>query len=168
MEINVADILKNEGHRKEFYFFEDINDSSIEFYGEKIYIIEPVKVEGYAINYEGKIRVYMDIKTKIKRNCSRCLSSYDEEVNFDAEYVFKKSSDEQEEDVHPLKGDTISLDEIVINEIASQMTMKPLCKTDCKGLCPKCGKNKNFDDCDCTLDEVDPRLQILSSFLEKN
>ncbi|MGI5997167.1 MAG: YceD family protein [Lutispora sp.] len=167
MEINVADILKNEGHKKEFYFFEDIDDSSIEFFGEQIHITEPVKVEGYAINYEGKIRVNMNIKTKINRNCSRCLSSYDEEINFDADYVFVKSSNEQKEDAHPLKGDIISLDEIVINEITSQMTMKPLCKTDCKGLCPKCGKNKNIDECDCTFDEVDPRLQILSSFLEK-
>lgn len=167
MEINIADILKNEGFKKDFYFFEDIQDSNIEFYGEKVCITEPVKVKGYAINYEGKIRVNMNIKTKILRNCSRCLSSFNEEVDFDADYVFIKSSDKPNEDVYLLKGDIISLDNIVIDEIASQMTMKPLCKTDCKGLCPKCGKNKNIQECNCKFDEIDPRLQILSSFLEK-
>ncbi|SHJ04795.1 YceD family protein [Lutispora thermophila] len=167
MEVNIADILKNEGFKKDFYFFEDIQNRDIQFYGEKIRITEPVKVQGYAVNYEGKIRVCINIRTKILRTCSRCLGSFYEEADYDAEYVFVKTSEKPDEDVYLIKGDTISLDSIVIDEIASQMTMKPLCKTDCKGLCPKCGKNKNIHDCNCKFEEVDPRLQILSSFLEK-
>ncbi len=168
MELNIMDILKNEGVKKQFSFFETMQGNSIEFYGEKINIVKPVKIEGHAINYEGKIRLVINISTEIERTCSRCLAYYYEKIDFDADYVFVKSFENSKEDAYLLKGDTISLDEIVLDEIASQMTMKPLCKPNCKGLCPKCGKNKNIDECGCVLDEIDPRLQILSSFLEKN
>jgi len=36
--------------------------------------------------------------------------------------------------------------------------MKPLCKEDCKGLCPVCGANLNYEDCGHTQEKVDPRL----------
>lgn len=38
---------------------------------------------------------------------------------------------------------------------------KPLCDPACKGLCPKCGANKNQDACQCQDDEGDPRLAVL-------
>lgn len=167
MEVNIADILKNEGVKKQFSFLETIKDNDMEFYGERVYVTKPVKVEGYAINYEGKIRLEMNVATEIQRTCSRCLASYNEKIDFDADYVFVKNPENMKGDSYLLKGDLIPLDDIVIDEIASQMTMKPLCKPDCKGLCPQCGKNKNVDDCSCKQDEVDPRLQILSSFLDK-
>jgi len=167
MEVNVSEILKNEGFKKEFYFFEDIGNNTIEFFGEKIYITKPVEIEGYAINYEGKIRLNMNIETEINRSCSRCLGSYNEKLNIDAEYVFVINPDNQSKDEILIKGETIALDEYVMDEITSQMAMKPLCKSDCKGLCPKCGKNKNYEKCECILDEIDPRLQVLSSFFKK-
>ena len=37
---------------------------------------------------------------------------------------------------------------------------------DCKGLCPKCGKNLNQGDCGCVVKEVDPRLAVLQKFLD--
>lgn len=167
MEVNLMEILKNEGVKKQFLFFETIQETSMEFYGEMIDITKPVKVEGYAINYEGKIRFDMNIQTEIERTCSRCLAAFNEKIDFYADYVFVKSLENQEEDAYLFKGDSISLNEIVIDEIASQMTMKPLCEPDCKGLCPKCGNNKNIDECGCILDEIDPRLEILNSLFEK-
>lgn len=167
MEVNIADIIKNEGVKKSFSFFETIKNNDLEFNGEKIRVTKPVEVEGYAINYESKIRLEMNIITEIERTCSRCLTSYNEIINFVADYVFVNDPQNLKGDAYLLKGDSISLDELVMDEIASQMTMKPLCKPDCKGLCPRCGNNKNVYECSCKLDEVDPRLQILSSFLDK-
>ncbi|HHY77392.1 MAG TPA: DUF177 domain-containing protein [Clostridiales bacterium] len=167
MEVSISEILVNEGIKKEFYFFEDIDNNIIEFFGEKISIKKPIKVEGYAVNYEGKIRLYINIQTELARSCSRCLGLYNEMIDIDAEYVFVTSPDKQSNDEILIDGETIILDEYVLDEITSQMTMKPLCKPDCKGLCFKCGKNKNYEECDCTFDEIDPRLQELSRFLRK-
>ena len=41
------------------------------------------------------------------------------------------------------------------------LPVNPLCKTDCKGLCPQCGTNLNNGTCGCIPDEGDPRLAVL-------
>lgn len=38
---------------------------------------------------------------------------------------------------------------------------RPVCKPECKGLCPKCGENRNLGECGCSGDEGDPRLAVL-------
>ena len=40
--------------------------------------------------------------------------------------------------------------------------MKALCKKDCAGLCPTCGKNLNQGKCDCPDDNIDPRWSKLA------
>ena len=37
----------------------------------------------------------------------------------------------------------------------------PLCRPDCKGLCPECGANLNEGMCACSRDEGDPRMAVL-------
>jgi uncharacterized protein len=40
--------------------------------------------------------------------------------------------------------------------------MKPLCKKECAGICPTCGKNLNEGKCDCPKDNIDPRWSKLA------
>jgi uncharacterized protein len=47
------------------------------------------------------------------------------------------------------------------------LPMKPLCRPDCQGLCPVCGKNRNREQCDCKAEWVDPRLAELRKLLDK-
>ena len=61
---------------------------------------------------------------------------------------------------------TVELDAPVTADILLELPSKHLCKEDCKGLCPKCGKNLNMGDCGCDLRETDPRLEILKSLLD--
>jgi uncharacterized protein len=39
--------------------------------------------------------------------------------------------------------------------------MKPLCREDCRGLCPRCGSDLNVSECGCVVEEVDPRWRAL-------
>jgi uncharacterized protein len=41
------------------------------------------------------------------------------------------------------------------------LPMKPLCREDCKGLCPICGVNRNRETCSCRSEWVDPRMEAL-------
>ena len=47
------------------------------------------------------------------------------------------------------------------------LPMKPLCREDCRGLCPVCGINRNRETCSCQATWVDPRLEALKSFKTK-
>jgi len=46
--------------------------------------------------------------------------------------------------------------------------MKPLCGSDCNGLCPVCGKNLNRDTCECRRTWDDPRFAALRELRTKN
>ena len=46
-------------------------------------------------------------------------------------------------------------------EFSLALPVKPLCRNDCKGLCPSCGSNKNTEPCSCKKEQGDVRLAAL-------
>jgi len=44
--------------------------------------------------------------------------------------------------------------------------MHPLCRPDCAGLCPGCGRRMDVGSCACEVVEADPRLAILARLLD--
>ena len=65
-----------------------------------------------------------------------------------------------------MEGDWLNLDDLLETEFILDMPTKFLCREDCKGVCPKCGKNLNDGECDCRPD-VDPRFAALAQLLDK-
>ena len=59
----------------------------------------------------------------------------------------------------------MELDEPVGELLFLELPSKDLCSEDCRGFCPKCGKDLNTGDCDCNGKEIDPRLAVLQKFL---
>jgi uncharacterized protein len=45
------------------------------------------------------------------------------------------------------------------------MDSRLICSEDCKGVCPRCGKDLNQGSCSCEK-EVDPRLAALKQLLD--
>lgn len=167
MELNFTRISKSEGITEKFDMTEHLDDSTIEFGGERLKIVSPVTVKGSAVNYEGKINVDLRIMAQVERTCSRCLDSFKEEVEVDSTYVFVKDVKDEKEDYYTYKSDKVDITDLVLGDIAAKLAMKPLCKVNCKGLCPICGKNKNSIDCQCKSEEIDPRMQALSKLLDR-
>jgi uncharacterized protein len=46
--------------------------------------------------------------------------------------------------------------------------IQPLCRSDCQGLCPICGKNRNETECDHPEAEIDPRMAKLQTLLSES
>lgn len=113
-------------------------------------------------------------KAEASLSCSRCLEkfSYPLDVKFEVEYVPLRELIEvgeheltrEELDVSFYKNDQIDIDELVREHLLLAVPMKPLCKSNCKGICPKCGKNLNENLCECSTNEIDPRLAPLKEF----
>lgn len=55
-------------------------------------------------------------------------------------------------DVSEHDGVHISLDELLIEHALLALPPVPLCRPDCKGLCPQCGTNFNHSVCSCKPD----------------
>jgi uncharacterized protein len=61
------------------------------------------------------------------------------------------------------EGDGLLLEDVLREQILLALPAKILCKEDCKGLCPECGRNRNTDPCDCAATSVDPRWASLQT-----
>ena len=60
-------------------------------------------------------------------------------------------------DVFPYDGETIDLEPLLREQFVLAVPYAPLCREDCKGLCPQCGIDRNTDSCGCSP-PIDPRL----------
>ncbi len=165
MKINISKISRCEGIKENFDII-DNNQYELIFSNQTFKTLPPLSVRGYAVNYEGKIEVQAEISVKVEMLCSRCIENFVTDIDANANYFFVKEGFQTDEDQKIFKGDEIDLTEIVMNEITAELPMKPLCTTDCKGLCPICGKNNNEANCGCKAEEIDSRLQVLQKLLE--
>jgi uncharacterized protein len=66
------------------------------------------------------------------------------------------------------RDDQIDLGEVVREQLYLALPMKPLCREDCKGLCPVCGVNRNRETCTCQQEWVDPRMAELKKWKTRN
>ena len=138
-------------------------------YGESYPVSEPVEASGVVRNTAGVLVMTGSVHTTIHGVCDRCAADFDSYVEFpiDVVLVTELSNEENEDEwVFPLEGDSADLDDIVRTVFVLNLDSKLLCKEDCKGLCPKCGKNLNDGPCNCQK-ELDPRFAALKQLLEK-
>ena len=57
----------------------------------------------------------------------------------------------------------LETDPILIEQLQLNVPMKPLCRPDCKGLCPECGADLNEGACSCGEAKVDSRWAALAA-----
>jgi uncharacterized protein len=67
---------------------------------------------------------------------------------------------EEDLDVFPFDGEKIDLEPLFREQFVLAIPYAPLCKEDCKGLCPQCGIDRNTASCTCEP-PIDPRLAAL-------
>lgn len=121
----------------------------------------------------GKILIKGEVKFTHKLQCSRCLKEILRprtekiEVLYVPSTLLDRELELTEADVNTLfyEGDVIDLEQPVRDAIILSMPMTPVCRPDCKGLCPRCGKDLNEEECDCTKRKIDPRWEALEKSL---
>jgi uncharacterized protein len=113
----------------------------------------------------------------VRRTCSRCLEPYVETVSLRLAEEYLPTVDPQRgvplpppaPDEETLAIDAqhqIDLTPVLHDELALSEPMHPLCRPDCPGLCPGCGRHLDVGSCDCAADEPDPRLAALARLLD--
>ena len=150
-------------HHAVLPFSEVIDLKDEKMYGRKPFQ-SPVYVEGEVSNESGVLRLKGSIKTVYSTECARCLKPLD--IPLEAEVDTLLSDDpeaEEEDDLFVLTGDSVDPADVLVPALILQVQMTYLCKEDCKGLCPQCGKDLNTGECGCKTDYIDPRFESLRS-----
>lgn len=108
--------------------------------------------------------------------CGRCLNPYetDLESEFRARFFttaqeLRREKKEEDDPVYRelIEEGKIDLGFVICQDILIQCPMRPLCKEDCKGLCPECGANLNEEDCGHEVEAKDPRLSKFRELAEE-
>lgn len=94
--------------------------------------------------------------------CSRCLEPIDGTVTIFLTELFAYPDSEtdqttDEEDVHRLVDDRIDLEQSIIDAVAMELPLSPLCSEDCEGLCAECGVRLAVAEPDHGHEIIDPR-----------
>jgi len=99
--------------------------------------------------------------------CVRCLSPIDQTltVGFDDLFVYPPSRATEPLLVVPETG-LLDLTPLTREYFLLDLPLQPLCRPDCRGLCPECGANRNEAECDHGSLVIDPRLEGLRALLD--
>ncbi len=126
-----------------------------------------VSFEGEVKNSAGVVSLSLSISYEISAPCDRCGTFAVNKHTVDFDKMLAVSLERQESDtIIEVPGMKLDVDELVYTEVVLDLPMKHLCKSDCKGICPQCGKNLNEGECDCVQDDIDPRLAKLKELLK--
>ena len=91
---------------------------------------------------------------RVRCACRRCLTEFVSTVAEAVEVVFSSDPELQDDpSVYPLNEPVTQVDvrPAVREELALAVDPFPLCREDCRGLCPRCGADLNRGACDCAV-----------------
>lgn len=141
--------------------------------GEAYAIVEPVELAFEILKDKARFRLVGSVRTTLELGCSRCVEPYRLPVasSFDLRYLPMSEASVAPEVAVPeddletsyYTDDQIDLNELMREQFYLALPMKPLCREDCRGLCPQCGTNLNTGTCDCAPVWEDPRLAPLKA-----
>lgn len=105
---------------------------------EEIKFLGSLKFSGEITKQNSNLRIKGDITTDIEFACSRCLTRFEKKISkdFEVNYFLRREK-------------AIDITDDICQEIILEYPLKPLCRSDCKGLCIICGQNLNEIECGC-------------------
>ena len=130
-----------------------------------------VVVSGQAVQRDRTVFLDLRIQATAVQQCSRCLAEVISPLDWEEHLEFQPEESsgllEQEAFTYGLEETELSLQPYLVGLISEVLDPKPLCKPDCKGLCPVCGQDLNWGECGCAARrEGDPRLSVLRELLK--
>ena len=127
----------------------------------------PPEARGEVVNTAGLLNLRGELTAEMTCVCDRCGTAFDRKKVLALDVPLAADvSDEASPEVFAIEGDGIDVSEIAETCFILDMEQKVLCREDCKGLCPSCGKNLNLGPCACRK-EIDPRFAVLEQLLDK-
>ena len=114
---------------------------------------------------------------KFEVPCARCVEPVEIPLAAAFDLIFRpagadvdapeRSITAPETEIGYYQRDSLSLEDVLREQVLLSLPAKTLCKPDCKGLCPRCGENRNSQACHCEEGHADPRWEALAGLRER-
>ncbi len=141
--------------------------------------------EGWSREVHGEVELLRTVRGVLVRahlrespvlECARCLEPFWMEIELSITEEFVPPIDiSTGEQITPVDADELRIDELHqldLSEAVRQyeqtaIPLQPMCRPDCAGLCPQCGRNRNLGLCDCTERASAGAFEALSGLGER-
>ena len=170
---NVAQLLQEPTGATRHY---DLDDDHLDL-GDGLEV-RPVKGHVRLTRTQNGVLADVDAHGQVWLQCGRCLEDMQQALDFrfSEEYYQTVAVNTGAALPKPEDPEAFLIDETHKLDLADAMReyallevpMLPLCRPDCKGLCPECGTNLNDETCDCQPDQADERLAVLKQLLDQS
>lgn len=150
-------------------------------YGDEATQISDLAVKGQAEllrEHRGPKEIVPDIRTRAKWSgtfeapCARCLEPVRHELGGDFDLLFRplgidagpteRALGAPETEIGYYQEGGLALEDVLREQVLLSLPVRTLCDADCKGLCPRCGRNLNDESCTCEAAPADARWSALS------
>jgi DUF177 domain-containing protein len=135
-----------------------------------------VEHRGHHLDVED-IRLVGKVEAHLEFSCARCLEPVAEDVDWDFDLIYRPqgvdrradevSISEAETEIGYYQGEGLLLEDALREQVLLATPVRALCREDCKGLCPHCGRNLNIEQCNCAEHPSDPRWEALAEIKKK-
>ena len=164
MRLNLSSIIEVPGGSVPFAC--NLETDKLGFPSVKAYPTKP-HAEGRVFNEAGILHLVGTLTAEMLCICDRCGAECESTKEMALNVIIVEENPDDDPSLFTLEGNEIDLSEILSTCLILDMETKFLCKEDCKGLCPKCGKNLNLGPCGCRK-SLDPRFAVLEQLLDKS
>jgi uncharacterized protein len=123
------------------------------------------------------IRLSGDLATSLELACARCLDPVVQDVKRSFDLLYRPQGTDAgneelsvtaaEAEIGYYQGEGVLLEDTLREQVLLSVPLKVLCRENCLGLCPTCGKNRNAELCSCAQPIEDPRWAALKEIREK-
>jgi uncharacterized protein len=166
--------------REPLEFKETIPPGAID-YGSGIRQLDGMPVSGRAdliTERRGAHHLIQDIRLragyegKFEMPCARCLDPVAHRLEEHFDLLFRPTGVDADPSEHAIStSDTeigyyeeggLAVEDVLREQVLLSLPPRTLCQQDCKGLCPRCGRNLNTEVCACDASQVDARWTALA------
>jgi uncharacterized protein len=150
-------------------------------YGEEAGQTGPLATEGRAEvihEHRGPKDIVADIRLRghfigsFETPCARCVEPVKLTLEADFDLIFRplgadagapdRAISAGETEIGYYQKDSLLLEDVLREQVLLSLPVRTLCKPDCKGLCPRCGENRNSQPCTCDNVQSDARWEALA------
>ena len=110
-------------------------------------VLEPADIDLEMRSLTDGIVVRGSISSQARLTCNRCLTEWTQPVVATFDQVYRLHPEDADDELPIEDRSWIDLDAVVHDELSLGMPLAPLCKEDCRGLCPTCGTDLNVEPC---------------------
>ena len=153
--------------RHDLRFREEFQPGMVDFRSGDYRQAGPLRVEVAAELDGDEILLAGHLKGEFEVSCARCLEPVRRRIEREFELRYRpvekaRAGDELklshgDLEVGFYRGDGLFLADALAEQVSLEMPVKLLCDEECRGLCSRCGANRNREKCRCQPHEADPR-----------